>query len=319
MVQLLADGSEVKDGLLELNDDNFWTGTITNLIKFNADGAIIAYTWKEVNLPEGYELIDTNVNGTITALTNAHKPEEISLTIKKVWDDLDNQDGIRPDSIEVVLSNGMKVILSDDNEWTSTIPNLPKYAEGKEIEYSWNESVLPDGYEMTGNVTEGFVTTITNTHKPEMIDISITKVWDNEGADFVEQPKEVIVHLLANNNKVKTFTLGEENNWFVTIHDLPVFENGEKIEYSVLEDEVMYYETFYSGDAINGFTVLNHVVPIGDGVPPSDEEPPTKEDTPPYTGIESTDNLDYNLISHLLITMVLVINMVGLLVYRKEY
>ena len=51
-----------------------------------------------------------------------------------MWDDENNQDGKRPDSLKVTLSNGTEVTLNADNEWTATVTGLPKYADGQEID-----------------------------------------------------------------------------------------------------------------------------------------------------------------------------------------
>ena len=91
-------------------------------------------------------MTDSSVNGTITSITNTHVPEETEATVKKVWDDNDDQDGIRPEELEVTLSNGTSVTLNEDNNWTAKVENLPKYENhGEEIEYTWTEGELPEG------------------------------------------------------------------------------------------------------------------------------------------------------------------------------
>ena len=78
------------------------------------------------------------------------KPEETEATVKKVWDDADNQDGKRPASLEVTLSNGTKVTLNEGNSWTATIDKLPKYANGKEISDSLYDYSLIRNYKNSG-------------------------------------------------------------------------------------------------------------------------------------------------------------------------
>ncbi len=68
----------------------------------------------EETLPEGYELTDNSKNGTVTTLTNTYAPETTSITVTKTWDDADNQDGKRPESIIVnLLANGEIVAKPD--------------------------------------------------------------------------------------------------------------------------------------------------------------------------------------------------------------
>ena len=63
---------------------------------------------EEESLPEGYTLTSSNKVGTITTLTNSRETEKTQATVKKVWDDSDNQDGVRPETLKVTLSNGTK-------------------------------------------------------------------------------------------------------------------------------------------------------------------------------------------------------------------
>ena len=81
-------------------------------------------------MPEGYELTDTSANGTVTTLTNSYEPEETEATVKKVWNDANNQDGKRPAELKVTLSNGTEVTLNEANGWSATVDQLQKYEAG---------------------------------------------------------------------------------------------------------------------------------------------------------------------------------------------
>jgi hypothetical protein len=61
-------------------------------------------------------------HGTIT---NKHTPEKTSVEAEKVWDDANNQDGIRPESVSVQLkadgqNKGEAVTLNAANQWKTT-------------------------------------------------------------------------------------------------------------------------------------------------------------------------------------------------------
>ena len=62
----------------------------------------------------------------------------------------------------------MTVVLNDQNNWTATIENLPTKVNGKPAVYTWTEQTVI-GYENTSVVTEGSMTTFTNTlwERPE--------------------------------------------------------------------------------------------------------------------------------------------------------
>ena len=180
----LSDGTEV-----ELNEGNSWTATVENLPKYE-NGQEITYTWTEGELTEGYELTGNETVGTTTTLTNSYKPELTSATVKKVWDDKDDQDGKRPATLTVTLSDGTQVELNEGNDWTATVNNLPKYADGVEISYTWteDEDSLPEGYELTGTSVSGTVTTLTNSYTPkvpESITASLAAKKTVNGSDNV--------------------------------------------------------------------------------------------------------------------------------------
>ncbi len=228
----LSDGTEVT-----LNEDNEWTATITGLPKY-ADGEEIEYTWTESGLPEGYTLTDTYKEGTITTLTNTHTAEETEATVKKAWNDSENQDGIRPESLTVTLSNGTEVTLNEENGWEAKVEDLPKYEDGEEIEYTWTERDMPEGYTLTDTSVNGTITTLTNTHETEKTEATVMKVWvDDDNRDGV-RPLNLTVFLLADEKKTdKSVTLSAENNWYGEIKDLPKCADGKEIKYTWAESE----------------------------------------------------------------------------------
>ncbi len=254
-VTLTANGKEAASA--DLSDANNWSYTAGNLDRY-AGGREIEYAWTESGLPEGYELTGTSVNGTVTTLTNAHEPEKTEATVRKVWEDAENQDGIRPAELTVTLSTGDTAVLNAGNNWTATVKNLPKYAAGKEIKYTWTESELPEGYTLESASTEGTVTTLTNAHEPEKTEATVRKVWeDAENQDGI-RPAELTV-TLSNGD---TVTLNAGNNWTATVEDLPKYASGEEIEYTWTESGLPEgYEL--TGTSVNGTvtTLTNAHVP----------------------------------------------------------
>ncbi|MBR2779835.1 MAG: Cna B-type domain-containing protein, partial [Eubacteriaceae bacterium] len=225
----LSNGTEVT-----LNDGNNWTATINDLPKY-AGGVEIPYSWTEEDLTSlGYTQGEAVVNGTVTTFTNSYTPEKTSATVKKVWEDANNQDGKRPTSLKVTLSNGTEVTLSDGNNWTATINDLPKYADGVEIKYTWTEESLPEGYKLESSVTVGTVTTITNKHVPEKTEATVKKEWNDADNQDGIRPESLEVKL-SNGAKV---TLNEENSWTATVTDLPKYADGVEIKYTWTEESL---------------------------------------------------------------------------------
>lgn len=103
--------------------------------------------------------------------------ESVDITVKKIWNDDNNKDGIRPDSITVnLLADGEKVRyakVTADKDWTFTFENLPKYMDGKEIKYTVTEEKV-EGYKCS---IDGFTITNTSTRNsiPETSDTN--NIW----------------------------------------------------------------------------------------------------------------------------------------------
>ncbi|MDQ8758704.1 Cna B-type domain-containing protein, partial [Streptococcus ruminantium] len=89
-VNLLADGKVVQSQ--EVTAANNWEYTFTDLPKY-ANGKEIVYTVEEVKV-DGYEM---KVEGT--NITNTHTPETTQVSGTKTWNDNNDQDGKRPQSI----------------------------------------------------------------------------------------------------------------------------------------------------------------------------------------------------------------------------
>ncbi len=219
--------------VVTLNADNNWEATIENLPKYKNGSDEIAYTWTEEGLPEGYLLTVVHRNGTITTLTNQHTPKKTSATVKKIWDDADNQDGKRPESLTVVLSNGVEYTLNAANNWTVRATNLPMYANGQPIVYTWTESEagLPEGYTLSDTSANGTVTTLTNSYAPELTSATVKKVWDDDGDRDGKRPDELKVRL-SNGDE---YTLNAANGWTATATGLPKYVDGSEVVYTWTE------------------------------------------------------------------------------------
>ena len=234
-----------------LNAANNWTATVENLPVYEA-GKAIEYTWTEADV-EGYELTNTATEGTITTLTNTHTPEETEATVKKVWDDADNQDGIRPAELTVTLSNGTEVTLNAANNWTATVEDLPVYKAGQKITYTWTEGEMPEGYTLSGTATEGTVTTLTNTHEVDTISVSGEKTWNDDNNRDGVRPSSITVKLLADGEVVDSKVVtGEGNTWNYKFENLPKYAAGVEIEYTITEDAVDYYSV-----SVDGYNITN--------------------------------------------------------------
>ncbi|WP_326845328.1 Cna B-type domain-containing protein [Streptococcus gallolyticus] len=253
-VELYADG--VATGQIQtLSADNNWTATWTGLAE-KANKKAITYTVEEVTAIDGYtsETVQTASNNF--TITNTHTPETTEVSGTKVWDDNDDQDGIRPDSITIELlangeSTGNTQTVSADTNWEYTFKDVPKYANGQEVTYTVREVNIPDGY--TSSV-DG--TTITNTHVPETTEVSGTKTWNDNDNAVGLRPSAITVNLLANGTKVASQEVTADSDWNYSFTDLPKYANGNEITYTVTEDTVANYTPTY-----DGYNITNDYTP----------------------------------------------------------
>ena len=157
-VNLLANGSKVASKEVKPDAEGNWLYQFDNLDVVDDAGNLITYTVSEEPVA-GYE---TSVEGT--NITNSRTPEVTEVAVKKVWDDKENKDGLRPDKVTVrLLADGQEVavkeITATDN-WQASFTDLPVYKEGKKIAYTITEDPVA-GY--TARI-DGF--TVTNRHVP---------------------------------------------------------------------------------------------------------------------------------------------------------
>lgn len=260
-VKLLANGQDTQK-TVELNKGNDWTAT------FDGIPTGKTYTVEEVNVPDGYaasisETYDANKGYVIT---NTYSPEKIDLSVKKVWNDSNNQDGKRPEEIKVQLKAGetnvgKPVTLKEENNWTYQYEGLDKYKSGSQITYTVEEENVPEGYDKSITAMEGtsrgFI--ITNTHTPETIDIPVEKVWNDNNNQDGKRPPSITVKVSAGTfEETETIQANSEGKWAHTFTGLPKYKKGKLINYTVTEDKVDEYETAVKTVKTSGKVIITN-------------------------------------------------------------
>ncbi|WP_247917722.1 Cna B-type domain-containing protein [Streptococcus oralis] len=264
-INLLADGQKVDSKEVQAATDGTWTVEFTKLAKYKA-GKEIKYTVTEEKVSE-YESSITDFN-----ITNKYTPKAIDYKVTKVWNDANNQDGKRPESVTVqlykkvgdadpVAVEGKKLTLTakdktDVNTWVASFTNLPQYEAGKEITYSIKEVDVPAGYEasVTGQV-------VTNTHNPETVVLSGTKVWNDNNNQDGKRADKVKVQILNGDKVVQEIEVSEATGWKFESKALPKYENGKEIKYTVKEVAVKEYTSTVTTDKDGKYTVTNTHAP----------------------------------------------------------
>ena len=255
-VNLLANGNPIQNKDVKADQTGKWTYSFKDLPKYDNNGKEITYTVTEDDVA-GYTAKVSGYN-----IENSYTPKKTSVTVTKSWDDANNQDGKRPDSVKVQLYGdgnkvGNEVELIDGN-WTYTWNNLPEKEAGKTIKYTVKEVGTAGGYttsysdENQGNIV------ITNKHVPEITSVEGQKTWDDSNNQDGKRPSEVTVNLLKNGAPFKTATVkaDADGNWKYSFTDLPKYENGQEVKYSVTENAVEAYNT-----KIEGYNIKNSYTP----------------------------------------------------------
>lgn len=244
-VQLYKNGNTKVYDAVELSEKNNWSYTWEELPTMENNEDII-YAVDEVEIPAGYEKEVTNKE-TKFIITNTHVPDVTKISVEKVWDDNNDQDGIRPTTIKVQLyadgkASGRTVELSENNNWKYTWNNLSKQKAGEDIVYTVDEVEIPDGYIKTVT-SKGTAFTITNTHTPETTAVKVTKIWKDSNDKYQKRPDSIEVQLYKSvAGKIDAVgdpvELSENNGWKYTWSNLAKQEKGVTIIYSVDEVEV---------------------------------------------------------------------------------
>ena len=265
-VELLRNGVATGQTII-LTEGNNWSGTFSNLpTKIN--GVDVTYSVKETTSITGYDTVVSsadNENGKSFTITNSYTPEETQITVTKKWEDNNNQDGKRPTSVTVELykngvATGNTQTISGSN-WTATFTGLPVYEGGQKITYTVRETV-PSGYTSSGDGTEANNYTITNTYSPEETQITITKKWEDNNNQDGKRPTEVEFELYKNGTAIGNKKTLTESNWTATFTDLPVYENGQKINTrSSVVNVPDGYTSSGDGTEENNYTITNEYTP----------------------------------------------------------
>ncbi|UEA31055.1 Cna B-type domain-containing protein [Granulicatella elegans] len=251
-INLLKNGTKV--ATKKVTEKDGWKWKFENLDKYE-NGELINYTIVEEKV-EGYT---TEVEGY--NVKNSYTPRKTSIQVTKAWKDGNNQDKKRPDSVTIELladgkETGKKVVLTKDNNWTGSFTDLDEYKDGKKIVYTVKEKAVGNGYVsvVTGTAKDGFV--VTNTREVEKVSVEGAKTWNDKNNQDGKRPTEITINLLKNGTKVATKKVTEKDGWKWKFENLDKYENGELINYTIVEEKVEGYTT-----EVEGYNVKNSYTP----------------------------------------------------------
>ena len=263
--------------------------TFKNLPKYrdyNDKDTVLTYTVSENVMPNEFYQIDEKASSALE-IVNVHEVATTDIRVIKVWEDENDNDGYRPDEITVKLYAdgelyGEKTITANETgAWETTFDQLPVYKKGEKVGYTVEE-VVPEEYTATYSNEEPVVggdndevphdVTITNRYEIKKMNIKVIKIWADGGNQDKLRPSELkfgLYKTVGDGEKelVQEFELKSSNGNSVwkhkdlrtTLEGLNVYENGERIHYSIEEITVIDgYKVKYidndivGGDKVNG-------------------------------------------------------------------
>lgn len=247
-IEVVLTGSDGSVRKAELSKESGWKYSFEDLPYYWNEGVVITYSLQETAVNGYTDEVIAGEDGYSFTVTNKHIPAVVDVLVKKDWKDNDNQDGIRPDEIHVVLkgSDGSKyeTALNRKNGYTWLFTGLPMcFNHGEKISYTVTELEV-EGYEGSVTVDEtGYLFTLTNTHKSLEKSIHVTKVWNDKNNQDGIRPKKIKVILSGSDGKEYKATLNQDNKFSYVFQDLPVYCDGEKITYVLEEIAVKGYQS----------------------------------------------------------------------------
>ncbi len=240
-------GTQSANPVRRLTSTNSWKTTYASLPVQNNAGTAYQYRVVETKvndqsgvLVDGKTVFDSYTtdaasypaNGEIT-VTNTLQ-SRTNITVGKIWDDADDQDGIRPDSVSVVLKSvgnpggtpvisTAPIVLNAANGWQYTWKDLPKYrADGSQCTYQVVEeavtgSLYTISYSISGengsygsncenipdvedNPVKGKMVYIKNNYTPRVMNLEVTKEWKPDGNNYETRPTSVMLELQSTTN-----------------------------------------------------------------------------------------------------------------------
>lgn len=261
VVQLMNGTTPVGDPVTLSTNNNISSNTWKDLDYKDASNNVITYTvaiTDETKPSAEYYEMNTTTTGTTTTITFTYIVTMKTISGTVVFDDDDNNDNVRPDSVLVELyrdDTQLQTITLNDDDLTFEFTDLPTRLHGEECNYSLKATV--DGYTTTVAESDGTYQ-ITLKHENITTDKTAKIAW----VGGTNRP-DVKLQLLADGEAVSTdsdavvVAPAEEYVW----NNLPVYKDGQKIDYTVkVTDIVKGYTTEVTDDANgNSFFVTNNV------------------------------------------------------------
>ncbi|MCR4710367.1 MAG: Cna B-type domain-containing protein, partial [Clostridiales bacterium] len=219
-------------------------------------------------------------------LTVENPPVKTNIEAEKVWNDNDDKDGVRPDSITLTLTGtagGEEVYrdvktVTEGDDWKAEWNDLATYVDGNEVTFEMTEAKVK-GYDTDDIVLEkgedgNYSVIVKNNHqsepKKEVFTGSSKQSVDGEMVEAGQELTYEITYVNTTGKTVEEVTITDkipENTEFVEADNEGVFKNG-KVTWKIYDvtdgEEVVVTVVVKVKDSANGQALKNKAV-VNDG------------------------------------------------------
>ncbi|MDY3012917.1 MAG: SpaA isopeptide-forming pilin-related protein [Clostridiales Family XIII bacterium] len=258
-VKVLADTLQVS-GITGYELTPLENGCLLKVKRLNyGQTAVIRYQARAEKAAAHRDIDNTALTGALLArektATAAVHIKPYNIEGQKIWDDHEDQDGLRPQSLKVkLMADGQMadaLSISEETEWKYVFEDLEPFDEqGRRIDYTVEEEQIP------GYTSKQLGYDMVNHHTPEQITIEGAKLWND--ADDLDKlrPKRVIVYLMADGKKYASKTISAAEDWKYSWTVDKYRPRGVPIDYKVEEKPVDGYEA-----SVSNYDLVNTHVP----------------------------------------------------------
>ena len=154
------------------------SGSVANVTNDSASHTVnvtVSYDRNKRKLSAKAEYLNGGKSGSSAEFNNEYHKPVTRVQVEKVWSDSNDRSRMRPESITIhLLRNGEEIktkTVTEADDWKWTFDNLDKFdANDKEYKYTIKEDTVPF-YTSAENTDADGNTVITNTYKPEKLEL----------------------------------------------------------------------------------------------------------------------------------------------------
>lgn len=259
--QLKADGENVGDAIT-VNAGSNWTKTWEDLPEKKA-GKALTYTVEVSDIPTEEDQYTVTTSGDAASgfvFKASHVSTSVEIPVSVTWDDAENQDGARIETVEAELyangeATGNKVTLNAENNWTAKFASVDVKKDGTRIKYEV-KGTEADGYDVSvaGDILDEKGLVLTYKHIPAVVNVSARAAWNDANNQDGIRPTDTLVQLYADGTALGDKAVIESNKeWTKTWSNLPKYKAGKEIAYNVIAYAVSGYTVKVTGNVLEGY------------------------------------------------------------------